>query len=76
MFPEVRFHDIHFVWFSMRDGFFSPQVSESHSSRFCNDGGFWRRVVRNPSHMENYANEFSHILYTLKHVNHANIIQS
>ena len=25
--------DMHFVWFSMWDGFFSPQVSESHPSR-------------------------------------------
>ena len=28
--------DMHFVWFSMWDGFYSPRVSESHPSR-------WRR---------------------------------
>ena len=46
---------MHFVWFSMRDGFFSPRVSESRPSR----GGIRRRVVRNPSRMENHFVWFS-----------------
>ena len=30
---EVNWEDMHFVWFYMWDGFFSPQVYESHPSR-------------------------------------------
>ena len=40
--------DMHFVWFSMWDGFLWPRISESQ-------GGILRQVVRNPSHMENYT---------------------
>ena len=47
------------------DGFFSPQVSESHSNptRVASDeSGMCRRVVRNPYRMENHIKcIFSHI---------------
>ena len=35
-----RQDDMHFVWFSMRDGFFSPRVSESRQSRVATRVGF------------------------------------
>ena len=51
-------YDMHFVWFSMWHGFFSPRVSESRPTY---ESGIWRRVVRNPSHMENHTKcIFSH----------------
>ena len=52
--------DMHFVWFSMWDGFVSPQVYECHSNLW-DSSGIWRRVVRNPSRMENHTKcIFSH----------------
>ena len=60
---------MHFVWVSKRDEFFSPQVSESHSS------GIWKLVERK-IHLawKTIQNAFSRILYTSRHVNHAKYI--
>ena len=61
---QIPMDDMHVVWFSMWDGFFSPRVASD-------SGGIRRRVVRNPSHMENHTKYiFSHT-YTLRHFNQA-----
>ena len=58
---------MHFVWFSMWDGFFSPWVSESRPSRVATRVAFkdeWREI-----HLtwKTIQNAFSRILYTLRH---------
>ena len=69
---EQLWDDMHFVWFSMWDGFFSPRV---HSTALVppesrsDEGGIRWRVVRNSSHMEHHTKcIFSHT-YTLIKLN-------
>ena len=60
-FSEQLWDDMHFVWFSMWDEFFSPRVSESRPSRLRRGWLTWKTI----------QHAFSHILYTSSHFNQA-----
>ena len=62
---SYRWHDMHFIWFSMRDGFFSPWVSESHPSRLRR-GKWWEFHLT----WKTLQHAFSRILYTSRHVSY------
>ena len=62
---------MHFVWFSMWDGFFSPRVSESRPSRVATRVGFEDEWWEIHLTWKTIQNGFSRILYTLKHFNEA-----
>ena len=62
---------MHFVWFSMWDRFFSPRVSESRPSRVATRVGFGDEWWEIHLTWKTIQNEFSRILYTLKHFNQA-----
>ena len=64
-------HDMHFVWFSMWDGFFSPRVSESRLSRVATRVGFRDEWWEIHLTWKTIQNVFSRILYTLRHFNQA-----
>ena len=63
--------DMHFVWFSMWDGFFSPRVSESRPSRVATRVGFGDEWWEIHLTWKTIQNAFSRILYTLRHFNQA-----
>ena len=63
--------DMHFVWFSMWDGFFSSRVSESHPSRVATRVGFGDEWWEIHLTWKTIQNAFSRILYTLRHFNQA-----
>ena len=62
---------MHFVWFSMWDGFFSPRVSESRPSRVATRVGFGDEWWEIHLTWKTIQNAFSRILYTLRHFNQA-----
>ena len=64
---NTAWHDMHFVWFSMWDGFFSPRVSESRPSRVAMRVGFWDEWWEIHLTWKTIQNAFSRILYTLRH---------
>ena len=65
----IHKEDMHFVWFSMWDGFFSPRVSESRPSRVATRVGFGDEWWEIHLTWKTIQNAFSRILYTLMHFN-------
>ena len=63
--------DMHVVWFSMWDGFFSPRVSESRPSRVATRVGLGDEWWEIHLTCKTIQNAFSRILYTLRHFNQA-----
>ena len=63
--PTSRREDMHFVWFSMWDGFFSARVSESRLSRVATRVGFEDEWWEIHLAWKTIQNAFSRILYTL-----------
>ena len=63
--------DMHFVWFSMWEGFFSPRVSESRPSRVATRVGFGDEWWEIHLTWKTIQHAFSRILYTLRHFNQA-----
>ena len=62
--------DMHFVWFSMWDGFFSPRVSESRPSRYATMVGFGDELWEIHRTWKTIQNAFSR---TLRHLNQAKL---
>ena len=62
---------MHFVWFSMWDGFFSARVSESRPSRVATRVRFGDEWWKIHLTWKTIQNAFSRILYTLRHFNQA-----
>ena len=67
------FYSMHSVWFFIRDGFFSTQVSESHPPKLIvpRVGFEWWEIHLS---WKTIQNVFSRLLYTSRHVNHDNAL--
>ena len=63
------------IWFSMWDGFFSPQVSESHRSRLRRRWNSETSDEKSISHGKRYKMHFlTNFTITGRHINHAKYI--
>ena len=71
LYMDVHVEDMHIVWFSMWNGFFSPWVFESRPIRVATRVGYADECWEIHLAWKTIQNAFSHILYTLGHFNQA-----